>query len=43
MTMRGVEIWFISGLKTKQLVAKYALALFGDCQGEVLRIDKGDA
>jgi hypothetical protein len=43
MTMRGVEIWFITGLEAKQLVTKNALTVFGDCQGEVLRIDKRDA
>jgi hypothetical protein len=45
MAVRGVEIWFISGLNAKKIVTKNALAIFHDCQGDVLciSIDKGDA
>jgi hypothetical protein len=45
MAVRGVEIWFISGLDAKQIVTKNVLAMFHDCQGDVLciGIDKGDA
>jgi hypothetical protein len=45
MAVRSVEIWFISGLDAKQFVTKNVLAMFHDCQGDVLRIgsDKGDA
>jgi hypothetical protein len=45
MAVRGVEIWFISGLKAKQIVAKNILAMFHDCQRDVLciGIEKGDA
>ncbi len=45
MAVRGVEIWFISSLDAKQVVTKNALAMFHDCQGDVLDIgiDKGDA
>ena len=44
MTMRGVEIRLITGLHAKQLVTKNVLAVFHDCQGDVLctGIDKGD-
>ncbi len=45
MAVRGVEIWFISGLKAKKMVTKNSLAMFHECQGDVLciGIDKGDA
>jgi hypothetical protein len=45
MAVCGVKIWFISGLKAKQIVTKDCLAMFHDCQGDILciGIDKGDA
>jgi hypothetical protein len=32
MAVRGVEIWFISGLHGKQVVTKNVLAMFHDSQ-----------
>lgn len=45
MAVRGVEIWFISGLKAKEFVTKDGLAMFHDCQGDILCIGskKGEA
>lgn len=45
MVVRGVEIWFISGLKAKQIVAKNSLTMFHDSERDVLRIgiEEGDA
>ena len=45
MAVRGVEIWFISGLDAKQFVTKNALAMFHHCQGDGLciGIDERDA
>jgi hypothetical protein len=45
MAVHGVEIGFISGLKANQIVTKNTLAMFHDCQRDVLYvgINKGDA
>jgi hypothetical protein len=45
MLVRGVEIWLIAGLKAKQIVAKNILAMFHDCERDVLSIgiEKGNA